>query len=104
MLTLTCFHSRVLLAILLVVVLSPLAVLLNIVDKPGKHGPYTEVPLIGGPVIGLVVILSILVFIPDPPWSDNSRDYANHIRVIDDRQPVPAVIKLAHLPPPLSLS
>ena len=98
MLTLTYISIlAILLAILLVVVLSPLAVLLNIVDKPGKHKVHTgEVPLIGGPVIGLVVILGILVFIPDPPWSAIIVAIMLIILgVIDDRQPVPAVIKLA---------
>ena len=65
MLTLTYISILAsLLAIILVVVLSPLAVFLNIVDRPDKHKIHTgDIPLIGGPVIGLVVILGIMVFL-----------------------------------------
>ena len=72
------------------VVLSPLAVLLMCRQARQAQVHTGEVPLIGGPVIGLVVILGIVVFIPDPPWSAIIVAIMLIILgVIDDRQPVP---------------
>lgn len=85
-----------LLATVLVVALRPLAIRLQLVDRPDDRKFHEgEVPLIGGPVIWLVVMLGVLAFVPDTPWS---LVFATAMLVIlgilDDRQPVSAKIKL----------
>lgn len=86
-----------LLATVLVVALRPLAIRLQLVDKPDARKTHKgEVPLIGGPVIWLVVMSGIFAFVPNTPWS---LIFATALLVIlgmfDDRQPVPAKLKLA---------
>lgn len=86
----------ILLAIILVVALSPLATRLKLVDKPGGRKVHTgDIPLVGGPVIWLVVTLGILLFIPTPPWyALISATVLVILGIIDDREPIPAGIKL----------
>ena len=85
-----------LLATVLVVVLRPLAVRLQLVDRPtGRKTHKGEVPLIGGPVIWLVVVTGIIFVIPNPSWSFVFvGTMLVMLGVIDDRQPIPARYKL----------
>ena len=85
-----------LLATVLVFALRPLAIRLQLVDKPsGRKTHKGDVPLIGGPVIWLVVLTGILAFIDNPPWSAIlAATMLVILGVVDDRQPVPASIKL----------
>ena len=86
-----------LLATVLVFALRPLAIRLQLVDKPsGRKTHKGDVPLIGGPVIWLVGgIDHILAFIDNPPWSAIlAATMLVILGVIDDRQPIPASIKL----------
>ena len=85
-----------LLATVLVFALRPLAIRLQLVDKPsGRKVHKGDVPLIGGPVIWLVVLIGILAFIDKPPWSAIlAATMLVILGVVDDRQPVPASIKL----------
>lgn len=80
----------------LVTALIPLARRWGLVDKPaGRKQHKGEVPLIGGPVIWLVVVTGILIFIPNPPWRGiMAGTMLVILGVVDDRQPVPAIIKL----------
>jgi UDP-GlcNAc:undecaprenyl-phosphate GlcNAc-1-phosphate transferase len=85
-----------LLATVLVVALRPLAIRLQLVDRPsGRKTHKGEIPLIGGPVIWLVVMAGIVFVIPNPSWGIV---YAGTMLVmlgiIDDRQPIPARLKL----------
>lgn len=85
-----------LLATVLVFALRPLAIRLQLVDKPsGRKVHKGDVPLIGGPVIWLVCGIGIIAFIPNPPWSAlGAATMLVTLGMIDDRQPIPAVIKL----------
>ena len=80
----------------LVIALIPLATRLGLVDKPSARKQHKgEIPLIGGPVIWLVVVVGLLIFIPNPPWSGiMAATMLVILGMVDDRQPVPAVIKL----------
>ena len=82
--------------IILVVALRPIAIHLNIVDRPDDRKVHTgDIPLVGGPVIWLVVTLCVLLFIPNPPWfAMISAAVLVILGVVDDREPVPAAIKL----------
>lgn len=85
-----------LLATVLVVALRPLAIRLQLVDKPSDrklhHG---EVPLLGGPVIWLVVMLGMFVFVPETPWTlVFATAMLVILGIIDDREPVSAKLKL----------
>ncbi len=85
-----------LLATVLIIALRPLAIRLQLVDKPDDRKFHKgEVPLLGGPVIWLVVMLGISLFIPETPWS---LIFATAMLVIlgivDDREPVSAKLKL----------
>ena len=88
--------TATLLATALVIALIPMAMRLGLVDKPsGRKQHKGEIPLIGGPVILLVLIIGILIFVPNPPWSGIMAGIMLVILgVVDDRQPVPAIIKL----------
>ena len=88
--------TATLLATALVIALIPMAMRLGLVDKPsGRKQHKGEIPLIGGPVILLVLIIGILIFVPNPPWSGIMAAIMLVILgVVDDRQPVPATIKL----------
>ncbi len=56
-----------LLATALVIAFDPLSRRLGLVDKPsGRKQHEGEIPLIGGPVILLVLIIGILIFVPNP--------------------------------------
>ena len=56
-----------LLATLLVFALRPLAIRLQLVDKPNPRKAHKgDVPLIGGPVIWSVVLVGMIAFIPHP--------------------------------------
>jgi UDP-GlcNAc:undecaprenyl-phosphate GlcNAc-1-phosphate transferase len=79
----------------LVIALIPLARRWGLVDKPtGRKQHKGEIPLIGGPVIWLVVIIGLLFFTPNPPWAGiMAGTMLVILGVVDDRQPVPAVIK-----------
>ena len=85
-----------LLATVLVVALRPLAIRLQLVDRPNDRKFHEgEVPLIGGPVIWLVVMLGVFTFVPDTPWSlIFASGMLVVLGVLDDRQPVSAKIKL----------
>lgn len=76
--------------------LIPLARRWGLVDKPaGRKQHKGEIPLIGGPVIWLVMVTGFLIFIPNPPWSGiMAATMLVILGVVDDRQPVPALIKL----------
>ena len=81
-----------LLATVLVVALRPLAIRLQLVDRPsGRKTHKGEVPLIGGPVIWLVVMTGIIFVIPNPSWSIVFvGTMLVMLGIIDDRQPIPA--------------
>ena len=85
-----------LLATVLVFALRPLAIRLQLVDKPSARKTHMgDIPLIGGPVIWLVCGLGVIAFIPNPPWSAlGAATMLVILGMIDDRQPIPAVIKL----------
>ena len=85
-----------LLATILVFALRPLAIRLQLVDKPNDRKTHKgDIPLIGGPVIWLVVLVGMIVFIPNPPWSAiGAATMLVILGVVDDRQPIPAIIKL----------
>ena len=85
-----------LLATVLVFALRPLAIRLQLVDKPfGRKVHIGDVPLIGGPVIWLVLLIGILAFIDNPPWSAIwAATMLVILGVVDDRWPVSASIKL----------
>ncbi len=85
-----------LLATLLVFALRPLAIRLQLVDKPNPRKAHKgDVPLIGGPVIWSVVLVGMIAFIPHPPWSAiGAATMLVILGVVDDRQPIPAIIKL----------
>jgi len=85
-----------LLATLLVVALRPLAIRLQLVDRPsGRKTHKGEVPLIGGPVIWLVVMTGIIFVIPNPSWSIVLvATMLVMLGILDDRQPIPARLKL----------
>ena len=85
-----------LLATVLVVVLRPLAVRLQLVDRPtGRKTHKGEVPLLGGPVIWLVVMTGIIFLIPNPSWSIVScGTMLVLLGAYDDRHPIPARLKL----------
>jgi UDP-GlcNAc:undecaprenyl-phosphate GlcNAc-1-phosphate transferase len=84
-----------LLATVLVVALRPLAIRLQLVDRPsGRKTHKGEVPLIGGPVIWLVVMTGIIFVIPNPSWSIVfAGTMLVMLGIIDDRQPIPARLK-----------
>jgi UDP-GlcNAc:undecaprenyl-phosphate GlcNAc-1-phosphate transferase len=79
----------------LVIALIPVARRWGLVDKPaGRKQHKGEIPLIGGPVILLVVVIGLLFFIPNPPWAGiMAGTMLVILGVVDDRQPVPAIIK-----------
>ncbi len=85
-----------LLATVLVVALRPLAIRLQLVDRPsGRKTHKGEIPLIGGPVIWLVVMTGIIFVIPNPSWSIVFvGTMLVMLGIIDDRQPIPARLKL----------
>ena len=84
-----------LLATVLVVALRPLAIRLQLVDRPsGRKTHKGEVPLIGGPVIWLVVMTGIIFVIPNPSWNIVfAGTMLVMLGIIDDRQPIPARLK-----------
>ena len=66
-----------LLATILVIALRPLAIRLQLVDKPdGRKTHKGDIPLIGGPVIWLVVMIGVIFLIPNPPWCCFRRHHA----------------------------
>lgn len=79
----------------LVIALIPLARRWGLVDKPaGRKQHKGEIPLVGGPVIFLVAAMGLLIFVPNPPWSGiMAAAMLVILGVVDDRQPVPALIK-----------
>ena len=83
-------------ATILVAALRPLAIYLKLVDRPNSRKVHKgDIPLVGGPVILVVVLIGVLVFIKNPPWSALfAATMLVILGVIDDRQPVPATIKL----------
>jgi UDP-GlcNAc:undecaprenyl-phosphate GlcNAc-1-phosphate transferase len=85
-----------LLATVLVFALWPLAIRFKLVDKPsGRKTHKGDIPLIGGPVIWLVVCIGVILFIPNPPWSAlAAATMLVILGMVDDRQPIPAIIKL----------
>jgi UDP-GlcNAc:undecaprenyl-phosphate GlcNAc-1-phosphate transferase len=85
-----------LLATVLFIALIPMARRWGLVDKPvGRKQHKGEIPLIGGPVIWLVLVVGLLIFIPNPPWSGiMAATMLVILGIVDDRQPVPALIKL----------
>ena len=85
-----------LLATILVIALRPLAIRLRLVDKPDDRKTHKgDIPLLGGPVIWLVVIIGIIAFIPNPPWSAIvAATMLVILGVVDDRRPILAKIKL----------
>lgn len=85
-----------LLATVLVVALRPLAIRLELVDKPDDRKLHKgDVPLIGGPVIWLVVMLGIFAFLPETPWTlIFATAMLVILGVVDDREPVSAKLKL----------
>jgi UDP-GlcNAc:undecaprenyl-phosphate GlcNAc-1-phosphate transferase len=68
---------------------------LQLVDRPsGRKTHKGEVPLIGGPVIWLVVMTGIIFVIPNPSWSIVfTGTMLVMLGIIDDRQPIPARLK-----------
>lgn len=85
-----------LLATVFIVALRPLAIRLQLVDKPDARKKHEgDIPLLGGPVIWMVVMFGLFIFPASPPWS---MIFAATMLVIlgmvDDRQPVPARLKL----------
>ena len=85
-----------LLATVLVVALRPLAIRLQLVDRPsGRKTHQGEIPLLGGPVIWLVVMTGIIFLIPSPSWSIVfASTTLVLLGIIDDRQPIPARLRL----------
>ena len=85
-----------LLATILVIALRPLAIRLRLVDKPdGRKTHKGDIPLIGGPVIWLVVMIGVIFLIPNPPWSVVfAATMLVFLGMVDDRQPIPARLKL----------
>jgi UDP-GlcNAc:undecaprenyl-phosphate GlcNAc-1-phosphate transferase len=85
-----------LLVTILVIALRPLAIRLQLVDKPDDRKTHKgDIPLLGGPVIWLVVIVGIIVLIPTPPWSVVfAATMLVILGMVDDRQPIPARLKL----------
>ena len=85
-----------LLATVLVFALRPLAIRLQLVDKPsGRKTHKGDIPLLGGPVIWLVCGVGVIAFIPNPPWSAlGAATMLVILGMADDRQPIPAIIKL----------
>lgn len=81
---------------ILIVALRPIAIRLKLVDKPaGRKMHQGEVPLIGGPVIWLVLTIGLVILTPSPPWSIISASTLLVILgMVDDRKPVPARLKL----------
>lgn len=85
-----------LLATVLVLTLRPLAIRLQLVDKPGGHKTNKgEIPLIGGPVIWLVVTTG-LIFTPTSLSLSIilAATMLVILGIVDDRQPVSARLKL----------
>ena len=84
-----------LLVTVLVVALRPLAIRLQLVDRPsGRKTHKGEVPLIGGPVIWLAVMTGIIFVIPNPSWSIVfAGTMLVMLGIVDDRQPIPARLK-----------
>jgi UDP-GlcNAc:undecaprenyl-phosphate GlcNAc-1-phosphate transferase len=80
----------------LVIAFRPIAIRLNLVDKPvGRKMHEGDVPLIGGPVIWLVFTTSIFIFGPGPSWSlAAATAFLVILGMIDDRKPVAARLKL----------
>lgn len=80
----------------LVIALRPIAIRLNLVDKPvGRKMHEGDVPLIGGPVIWLVFTINIIIFAPDPPWSLLAAfSFLVILGMVDDRKPIAAGLKL----------
>ena len=84
-----------LLATVLVIALRPWAIRLQLVDKPDDRKTHKgDIPLIGGPVIWLVVLIGIIAFIPNFLSAIVAATMLVILGVIDDRQPIPAKIKL----------
>jgi len=85
-----------LLVTVLVIALRPLAIRLQLVDKPDARKTHKgDVPLLGGPVIWLVITAGIILLIPNPPWSIVlAATMLVIFGMVDDRQPVPARLKL----------
>ncbi|CAI8198199.1 MAG: Undecaprenyl-phosphate alpha-N-acetylglucosaminyl 1-phosphate transferase [Alphaproteobacteria bacterium] len=85
-----------LLATVLVIALRPLAIRLQLVDKPDARKTHKgDVPLLGGPVIWLVIVTGIILLIPNPPWSIVlAATMLVILGMVDDRQPVSARLKL----------
>lgn len=85
-----------LLATIMVIALRPLAIRLRLVDKPdGRKTHKGDIPLIGGPVIWLVVMIGVIFLIPNPPWSVVfAATMLVFLGMVDDRQPIPARLKL----------
>lgn len=69
---------------------------MKLVDKPsGRKTHRGEIPLLGGPVIWLVVMTGIIFLIPNPSWSIVSTGtMLVLLGVYDDRHPIPARLKL----------
>ncbi len=89
--------SATLFAIALVVILRPLAMALKLVDRPGERKHHDgHIPLIGGPVIWLVVVIGLLLSSYDIQFGALiGSTILIALGVIDDRLQVPAAIKLA---------
>ncbi len=85
-----------LLATVLVVALRPLAIKLQLVDKPdGRKTHKGEIPLIGGPVIWSVVTAGLIFAPVNPSWSTIfAAAMLVILGMVDDRQPVSARLKL----------
>ena len=85
-----------LLVTVLVIALRPLAIRLQLVDRPNDRKTHRgEIPLLGGPVIWLVVMTGIIFVIPSPSWSIIFASTTMVLLgILDDRQPVPARFKL----------
>ena len=88
--------AATLVAIILVVALRPMAIALRLVDKPDERKHHTgEVPLIGGPVIWLIVTFAS-IFAPDGfPWGITLAGLALVLLgAFDDRRPISAWFRL----------
>lgn len=88
--------AATLLAIVFVIALRPLAVRLKLVDKPDDRKIHDgEIPLLGGPVIWTVTLLSVLIVKPEISWSIFiASSLLLVLGIFDDRKQVPAIIKL----------
>ena len=89
--------AATLVAIILVVALRPMAIALRLVDTPNERKHHSgEVPLIGGPVIWLIVTFASIFSPAGFPWSIALAGAALvALGMLDDRRPLSPWLRLA---------